>query len=76
MMLSPLVQAGALQNSQSPVVTEGDGDRASVEPFLVPPLCKIAHFRKVNKQRGPANTPPKINDAVVTGEFVLDRQAA
>jgi hypothetical protein len=32
MMLSPLVQAGALQNSQSPVVAEGDGDGASMEP--------------------------------------------
>jgi hypothetical protein len=28
MMLSPLVQAGALQNSQSPVDTEGGGDGA------------------------------------------------
>ena len=35
MMLSPLVQAGALQNSQSPVDTEGrgdGGDGASTEP--------------------------------------------
>ncbi len=32
MMLSPLVQAGALRNSQSPVVTEGGGDGATVEP--------------------------------------------
>ena len=32
MMLSPLVQAGALQNSQSPVDTEGGGDGASMEP--------------------------------------------
>jgi hypothetical protein len=31
MMLSPLVQAGALQNSQSPVDTEGGGDGASIE---------------------------------------------
>jgi hypothetical protein len=33
MMLSPLVQAGALQNSQSPVDTEGGGDGASMEPL-------------------------------------------
>jgi hypothetical protein len=33
MMLSPLVQAGALQNSQSPVDTEGDGDGASMGPL-------------------------------------------
>ena len=32
MMLSPLVQAGALQNSQSPVDTEGGGDEPSVDP--------------------------------------------
>ena len=32
MMLSPLVQAGALQNSQSPVDTDGDCDGSSVEP--------------------------------------------
>jgi len=31
MMLSPLVQAGALQNSQSPVDTEGGGDVTSIE---------------------------------------------
>jgi hypothetical protein len=54
MMLSPLVQAGALQNSQSPVVAEGDGDGASMEPLAVPPLVKIAHFPKVNdSQRTP-----------------------
>ena len=44
---SPLVQAGALQNSQSPVDTEGDGDSGSMEPFRVLPLVKIAHFREV-----------------------------
>ena len=44
MMLSPLVQAGALQNSQSPVDTEVDGDGASMEPFAIPPLVNIAHF--------------------------------
>ena len=44
---SPLVQAGALQNSQSPAVAEGDGDSGSMEPFRVPALVKIAHFREV-----------------------------
>ena len=48
MMLRLLVQAGALQNSQSPVDTEGAGDAARVEPFSVPPLVNIAHFREVN----------------------------
>ena len=32
MMLSPLVQAGALQNFPSPVDTEGGGDETNVEP--------------------------------------------
>jgi hypothetical protein len=45
---SPLVQAGALQNSQSPVDTRGGGDGTSMEPFAIPPLVKIAHFPKVN----------------------------
>jgi hypothetical protein len=44
---SPLFQAGALQNSQSPVDTKGDGDGGSMEPFRVPALVKIAHFREV-----------------------------
>jgi hypothetical protein len=48
MMLSPLVQAGALQNSQSPVDTRGGGDGTSMELFAIPPLVNIAHFRKVN----------------------------
>ena len=47
-MLSPLVQAGALQNSQSPVDTRGGGDGISLEPFAIPPLFHFAHFRKVN----------------------------
>ena len=47
-MLSPLVQAGALQNSQSPVDTEGGGDGDSMEPFAIPPLVNFAHFPKVN----------------------------
>ena len=54
MMLSPLVQAGALQNSQSPVDTRGGGDGTSMEPFAIPPLVNIAHFRKVNNsERAP-----------------------
>ena len=54
MMLSPLVQAGALQNSQSPVDTRGGGDGPSMEPFAIPPLVNIAHFRKVNNsERAP-----------------------
>jgi hypothetical protein len=48
MMLSPLVQAGALQNSPSPVDTRGGGDGISLEPFAIPPLFHFAHFRKVN----------------------------
>jgi hypothetical protein len=36
MMLSPLVQAGALQNSQSPVDTEGGGDESSMETLRDP----------------------------------------
>jgi hypothetical protein len=42
-----LVQAGALQDSQSPVDTEGAvmGHRGT---FAIPPLVNFAHFRKVN----------------------------
>jgi hypothetical protein len=70
-MLSPLVQAGALQNSQSPVDTEGGGDEASMEPSRSPPLVNIAHFRKVNvlveaksTRRPPAQRPCYRNNAV------------
>jgi hypothetical protein len=56
MMLSPLVQAGALQNSQSPVDTEGGGDGPSMEPFAIRPLVNFAHFRKVNNsERAPSD---------------------
>jgi hypothetical protein len=48
MMLSPLVQAGALQNSQSPVDTKRGGDGGTMEPFAILPLVNIAQFRKVN----------------------------
>jgi hypothetical protein len=42
-----LVQAGALQNSQSPVDTEGAvmGHRGT---FALPRLVNFAHFPKVN----------------------------
>jgi hypothetical protein len=51
---SPLLQAGALQNSQSPVVAEGGGDGNQHGTFAIPPLLKIAHFPKVNdSQRTP-----------------------
>ena len=46
-----LVQAGALQNSQSPVDTEGGGDGVMVPAWSLrdlSPLVNIAHFRKVN----------------------------
>ena len=57
MMLSPLVQAGALQNSQSPVDTDWDGDGTSMEPFAVPGLVNFAHFRKVNVWCGQVRGP-------------------
>src|SRR4029453_1079049 len=70
MMLSPLVQAGALQDSQSPVDTEG----AVMGPcgtFAIPPLVNFAHFRKVNVlveaksiRRPPAQRPCYRNNAV------------
>jgi len=47
MMLSPLVQAGALQDSQSPVDTEG-AVMVHRGTFAIPPLVNFAHFRKVN----------------------------
>jgi hypothetical protein len=56
---SPLVQAGALQNSQSPVDTQGDGDGGSMEPFRVPALVKIAHFPKVNTALMPQFCAPR-----------------
>jgi hypothetical protein len=48
MMLSPLVQAGALQNSQSPVDTEGNGDSGSMEPFRVRRWSKLLTLEKLN----------------------------
>ena len=54
MMLSPLVQAGALQNSQSPVDTEGDGDGASMGPLKFYHCSILLIFEKVNdSQRAP-----------------------
>jgi hypothetical protein len=47
MMLSPLVQAGALQNSQSPVDTEGGGDGGNRGTSEVLPLFHFAQFEKL-----------------------------
>lgn len=41
-----LDQAGALQNSQSPVVAVLDGDGTTVEPPLRSALVSIAHMPK------------------------------
>ena len=41
-----LAQAGALQNSQSPVVAMVDGDGTTVEPPLRSALVSIAHMPK------------------------------
>ena len=59
MMLSPLVQAGALQNSQSPVDTRGGGDRTSMELFAIPPLVNIAlTFEKLTQLSCRSFAPP------------------
>ena len=47
-----LVQAGALQNSQSPLDTGGDGDGASMEPSRSPPLVNFAHFQMLMNWQG------------------------
>jgi hypothetical protein len=44
---SPLVQAGALQNSQSPVDTEGAGDGTSVEPLKFDRCSILLIFEKL-----------------------------
>ena len=46
-MLSPLVQAGALQNSQSPIDTKG-AVMDQHGTLRDPPLVNFAHFQKVN----------------------------
>jgi hypothetical protein len=43
---SPSRSGGSV--TELPVDTEGAGDAARVEPFGVPPLVNIAHFREVN----------------------------
>ena len=44
MMLSPLVQAGALQTLSHR--KKGGGDEGSIEPFAIPPLVNFAHILK------------------------------
>ena len=53
MMLSPLVQAGALQNSQSPVDTEGGGDGTSVEPLKLYRCSILLIFEKLMTRSAP-----------------------
>ena len=53
MMLSPLVQAGALQNSQSPVDTEGGGDGASLEPLKLYRCSILLIFEKLMTRSAP-----------------------
>ena len=53
MMLSPLVQAGALQNSQSPVDTEGGYDRASMEPSRSHCWSILLTFEKLMTRSAP-----------------------
>ena len=53
MMLSPLVQAGALQNSQSPVDTEGGGDGASMELPLSRRWSILLTFEKLITRSAP-----------------------
>jgi hypothetical protein len=47
MMLSPLVQAGALQNSQSPVDTEGGGDDPRMHPLKFHRWSILTTFQKL-----------------------------
>jgi hypothetical protein len=53
---SPLVQAGALQNSQSPVDTEGDGDAARVEPLKFDRCSILLIFEKLMYWSGAKQT--------------------
>jgi hypothetical protein len=53
MMLSPLVQAGALQNSQSPVDTEGGGDGATIELLLCRRWSILLTFEKLMRRDAP-----------------------
>ena len=47
-MMLRLVQAGALQNSQSPIDTEEGAVMDQHGTFAVQPLVNFAHFRQVN----------------------------
>jgi hypothetical protein len=47
MMLSSLVQAAALQKSQSPADTDEDGDAVSMEPFASRRWSKLTTFEKL-----------------------------
>jgi hypothetical protein len=44
---SPLVPGGSVTELSVTGSCEGDGDSGSMEPFRVPALVKIAHFREV-----------------------------
>jgi hypothetical protein len=50
---SPWIVAGALQNSQSPVDTEGAVMDAILEFTAIPPLVNFAHFRKLITRSAP-----------------------
>jgi len=68
MMLRLLVQAGALQNSQSPIDTEGAGIGLAMEPFRVLPLFNFAHFPKVNTA-----LMSRFSATLVVNQFCCDR---
>ena len=74
-MLSPLVQAGALQNSQSPVDTEGGGDGASMEPLRSRRWSILLTFEKLMYWSKPLNWP-LTSDApgqlLIVLQFALD----
>ena len=54
MMLSPFGSGGSLQNSQSPVDTEGGGDAASMEPLKFYRCSILLIYEKfMNSQRVP-----------------------
>ena len=75
MMLSPLVQAGALQNSQSPVDTEGGGDGATVEPSrsrrwsILLTFEKLMYWSKPNQTRRPPTQRPCYRNNAVLEEL-------
>ena len=73
-MLSPLVQAGALQNSQSPVDTEGGGDGASMEPSrsrrwsILLTFEKLMYWSKPNQQEA-ANSAALLSEQCCVEEL-------